>query len=208
MFSRKSTIVQHAEGLTRRDALKFFAAVSIFSGTLLSRPLSLHAAAEGKKVLIIYFSHTNNTRTLAQQIHGFVGGDMLELKTVHTYPSDHKAIVNMAVEERRSNIRPKLSTVFPATMDAYDVVFAGYPVWEYTMPMAFFSFFDQYKFVGKTIVPFSTHLGSGLGHGPEDIAKLCPQAKILKGFAVRGPRVANAQNEVNQWLQSLGFASN
>lgn len=171
-------------------------------------PLSrlAYAAPENQKILIAYFSHTGNTRTVAQQIHAVVGGDMLELQTVQTYPSDHASTVRQAEQEREDNSRPQLSTQFPKTMHEYDVIFIGYPVWAYTMPMALYSFFDRFTFPGKTIVPFSTHMGSGLADGPEQIARLCPQATVLKGLAIRGNKVAESQETVTRWLQQVGLA--
>jgi len=180
---------------------------SIFAaGVLMLLPSISQAAVQGnQKILTVYFSHTNNTKTVAEHIHSIVGGDMIQLKTVNPYPVDHDAAVRVAVKERRSDARPELATVFPNNMGEYDIIFVGYPVWEYTMPMVFFTFFDQYKFPGKTIIPFSTHLGSGLGGGPEDIAKLCPQAKIIKGLAIRGTKAADSRQEVVRWLQQLGL---
>jgi len=170
-------------------------------------PSKAQAAELGsQKILIVYFSKTNNTRTVAQLIHSQVGGDLLELKTVQPYPDDHNANVEVAVRENRSDARPELDTVFPENMADYDLIFVGYPVWEYTMPMAFFTFFEQYKFPGKTIIPFSTHLGSGLAGGPKDIARLCPQATVGKGLAIRGPKASGAENEVKRWLRELGLA--
>lgn len=104
------------------------------------------------------------------------------------------------------NFRPQLSTRFPGTMDEYDVIFVGYPVWAYTMPMALYSFFERFTFPGKTIVPFSTHMGSGLADGPEQIARLCPQARVLEGIAIRRNRAAKSQEAVEPWLRQLGLA--
>ncbi|MFQ8738501.1 MAG: flavodoxin [Bilophila wadsworthia] len=155
--------------------------------------------------MTVYFSHTGNTRTVARQIHAAVGGDILELQTVQTYPADHDSTVRQAEKEEENNFRPQLSTQFPEGMNDYDIIFVGYPVWVYTMPMALYSFFDQFKFPGKTIVPFSTHLGSGLADGPKQIARLCPQATVSKGLAIRGNRVASSQDTVNDWLHGLGI---
>ena len=186
--------------------LGFIALLGI-TGSLMVLPAKAHAAAAApSKILIVYFSHTNNTRTVAGHIQSIVGGDLLELKTVRNYPSNHDETVRIAVAENKSNARPELATTFPGNMDDYDLIFVGYPVWEYTMPMALFTFFDQYKFAGKTIVPFSTHLGSRLAGGPRDIASLCPQAKILDGLAVRGPEAANSRGEVERWLKKLGLS--
>lgn len=165
-----------------------------------------YAASEKHKILIVYFSHTGNTRAVAQQIHSFAGGDLLELQTTQTYPTNHADTVRQAEQEREDNFRPQLSTRFPSTMDEYDVIFVGYPVWAYTMPMALYSFFDQFTFLGKTIVPFSTHLGSGLADGPEQIARLCPQARVLEGFAIRGNKASGSQEAVDRWIRQLGLA--
>lgn len=189
----------------RRKILKGISLL-LAAGSLFPFLRMAHAATGKGKVLTVFFSKTGNTRALAQHIHAVVGGDMLELKTVHRYPDDHDATVRMAVQERKSNSRPPLDVPFSVNIDSYTTIFAGYPVWEYTMPMALFTFFEQYNFSGKTIIPFSTHMGSRLGHGPEDIAKLCPHATVLEGLAVRGPSAVNAQTQVRQWVQSLSFA--
>lgn len=172
-------------------------------------PLSAQPTETGKpKILIVYFSKTNNTKAVAEHIQSIVGGDLLELKTARPYPEDHDETVRIAVEERRADARPELATVFPENMADYDVIFAGYPVWEYTMPMAYFTFFDRFKFAGKTIIPFSTHLGSRLGGGPADMARLCPEATILKGLALRGPEAAGSRAAVERWLKEIGIAAN
>lgn len=196
-YTRRSASLHSRRRMLKGCAL-FFAVGAI-------APFAHIANAEGgkPKVLTVFFSKTGNTRALAQQIHTVVGGDMVELKTAHIYPDDHEATVKMAIQERRSNARPQLPTQLLGDVNSYDVIFAGYPVWEYTMPMAFFTFFEQYSFAGKTIIPFSTHLGSGLGNAPEDITALCPQARLLQGLAVRGTKALNAQAEVQQWLQAL-----
>lgn len=180
--------------------------IALMAGVIMSQPVNGHAAEQGNpKILIVYFSHTQNTETVAKHIQSIVGGNLLELKTVRQYPANHDETVRIAVQENRSNARPELATVFPENMDDYDIIFAGYPVWEYTMPMALFSFFDRYKFPGKTIIPFSTHLGSRLAGGPRDIAKLCPQAKLMEGLAIRGPNAAGSKAAVAEWLNELGL---
>lgn len=165
-----------------------------------------YAASEKRRILIVYFSHTGNTKTVARHIHALVGGDMLELQTAQAYPRDHARTVRQAEQERKDNFHPRLSTRFPETMTEYDLIFVGYPVWAYTMPMGLYSFFDRFTFPGKTIAPFSTHMGSGLADGPEQIARLCPQATVLKGLAIRGNRAAEARETVTPWLQQLGLA--
>lgn len=185
--------------------LGFIAVVSLCGGILAFPAKARAAATNSSRILIAYFSHTNNTRTVAEHIQSLTGGDLLELKTVRQYPREHKETVAVAVQENKNNARPELATVFPANMDEYDIIFVGYPVWEYTMPMALFTFFDQYKFPGKTIIPSSTHLGSRLGGGPRDVASLCPQATILDGLAIRGPEAPKSRGDVERWLNKLGI---
>ena len=164
-------------------------------------------AAEGRapgKVLVAYFSWGGNTREIANQVHARVGGDLFEIETVNAYPAEYRACADIAKKEQNENARPALSTAVE-NMDAYDVVFIGYPIWWGTTPMALFTFFEQYDLAGKTIVPFCTHGGSGLSRSPSDIGKLCPQSKILAGIAIRGADVKSAQNELQSWLEKVGF---
>ena len=149
-----------------------------------------------------YFSHTGNTREIANQIHKNIGGDIFEIVTVDPYPDDYGAVKDKAQQELIEGYRPELATKVE-NMESYDVVFVGYPIWFDTMPMAFASFLSEYDFSGKTIVPFCTHEGSRLGRSVEDITELCPQSTILEGLAIRGGDVKNAHNEVSEWLHEL-----
>lgn len=160
------------------------------------------SSTEENNILVAYFSHTGNTREIASQIHKNVGGDIFEIATVNPYPLDYDALVDQAKKEQVDDYRPELATKVE-NMDSYDVVFVGYPNWWETMPMAVFSFLEEYDFSGKTIVPFCTHEGSRLGRSVEDIKRLCPQSTILDGLAVRGSEVKNAQDEVSEWLREL-----
>ena len=162
------------------------------------------SSTDENNILVAYFSHTGNTREIANQIHKNVGGDIFEIVTVNPYPMDYDAVVDQAKKEQVDDYRPELATKVE-NMNSYDVVFVGYPNWWETMPMAVFSFLEEYDFSGKTIVPFCTHEGSRLGRSVEDIKRLCPQSTILDGLAVRGSEVKNAQDEVSEWLRELGM---
>ena len=155
-----------------------------------------------KHILVAYFSYSGNTKVIADQIHENVGGDIFEIKTVDPYPTDYNAVVDQAKKEQEDNYRPKLATKVD-NIDSYDVIFVGYPNWWGTMPMAVFSFLEQYNLSGKTIVPFCTHEGSALGRSVEDIKKTCPQSTILDGLAIRGKNVKNANKDVSEWLVKL-----
>ena len=172
---------------------------------------SFAADNSSRKILIAYYSRSGNTRELANQIHQQVGGDMFELKTVHSYPKEYRATTDQAKREQEANFRPQL-TAEVQNMGAYDTVFVGYPNWWGTLPMAFFSFFEKYDFSGKTLIPFSTHEGSYFGRSVEDIRRLCPNSKVLEGIALRGGnnstvRSDSSRREVTEWLRKLGMTT-
>ncbi len=156
------------------------------------------------KILVAYFSHSGNTRVIANQIHESVGGDTFEILTVDPYPSDYDAVVEQARNELREGYRPKLKTKIE-NMGQYSVVFVGYPNWWGTIPMPVATFLSEYDFSGKTIVPFCTNEGSGLGRSVADIKELCPRSAILDGLAVRGSYAKEARNDVSEWLRKIGM---
>lgn len=156
------------------------------------------------KILIVYFSHSGNTREIANQIHSKVGGDVFEIQSIQTYPADYNAVVKQAKQEQQSGFRPQLKTKVK-NIDAYNVVFVGYPNWWGTMPMPVFTFFESYNFAGKTVIPFCTHEGSRMGRSVSDIRQLCPQSTVADGLAIRGRDVKQAQGDVVAWLTELGL---
>ena len=85
--------------------------------------------------------------------------------------------------------------------DDYEMIFLGYPNWWGTMPMAVFTFLESYDFYGKTIVPFCTNQGSGIGRSEKDIRRLCPSSNVLQGIAIRGSLVSASGEEVRKWLK-------
>lgn len=157
-----------------------------------------------KKILVAYFSHSGNTREIANQIHENVGGSIFEIVTVDPYPTDYDEVVKKAKQERESDYKPTLETKIE-NIEPYEVVFIGYPNWWGTIPMPVVSFLSEYDLSGKIIVPFCTHEGSRLGRSVTDITKLCPKSTILDGLAIRGRDVKNAQNEVSEWLLGIGI---
>ena len=155
-------------------------------------------------ILVAYFSHSGNTRVIANQIRGSVGGDIFEIVTVDPYPTDYDEVVEQARKELREDYRPRLKTKVE-TMESYKVVFVGYPNWWGTIPKPVAAFLSEYDFSGKTIAPFCTHEGSRLGRSVTDIKELRPQSTILDGLAVRGRDVKKAQNEVSEWVYRIGM---
>ncbi len=155
-----------------------------------------------EKILVGYFSHSGNTREIANKIHKNVGGDIFEIKAVKPYPDDYDAVVKQAKQELDSGYKPALKTKIE-NIKSYDLVFIGYPIWWGTFPAPVKTFLSEYGFSGKTIVPFCTHEGSGLGRSVSDISKLCPKSTLLDSIAIWGRDVKSAQNEVSEWLQKI-----
>lgn len=154
--------------------------------------------------LILYFSMSGNTETVANYIHEEIGGDIVKLETVQTYPEDYDELVDYAREEQRDNTRPELETTIE-NIEQYDTIFLGYPNWWGNMPMPIYSFLDQYDLSNKTIAPFITHGGSGLSGTPANIANEEPDAVVTEGLAINGDDVDDCQDEVNEWLNELNF---
>ena len=190
-----------------RERREFLRGIALGAAAVMAAPLlaqqSLRAAEPGGgKVLIVYFSHSGNTRKLAELIHEQVGGDMVELRTAVPYPREYDAVVDMAKKEQRENARPSIVTELPDLM-SYRTVFIGYPNWWGTFPMPVFTLLEKYDLGERTVVPFCTHEGSRLGRSERDLRRLCPHARILKGFEVRGSRVGEAREAVARWLRDL-----
>jgi len=118
-----------------------------------------------------------NTEIAAKMIQTITGGDLFRIETATPYPKDYTETTRVAQKEKSSNARPGLVGKVSG-MDTYDVIFPGYPNWWRTMPMAVFTFLESYDFSKKTILPFCTHEGSGMGHSEKDIAKTLPDATV------------------------------
>ncbi len=170
------------------------------------------------KYLIVYFTRpgdnyvngeivnlpVGNTEVVAKMIQEMTGGDLFRIEPVNAYPGGYKEITEVAQQELHAKARPKLSS-HPDNVNSYGTIFLGYPNWWGTMPMPVFTFLEECDLAGKTIAPFCTHEGSGLGRSDNDIRKTCPKSTILEGLAVRGGDVRNAKNEIAGWLQNLGM---
>ncbi|MDO5110958.1 MAG: flavodoxin [Clostridia bacterium] len=146
-----------------------------------------------------------NTAKLAGWIQQRVGGDLFSIVVTEPYPSDYDACLDRAADEKADNARPALVNHVENIND-YDVIFLGYPNWWYSVPMAIFSFIEEYDLSGKTIVPFCAHGTSGLAGSVQDIAAALPDsATVLEPVGVYRPDIDSAQPRINEWLDGLGF---
>jgi flavodoxin len=146
-----------------------------------------------------------NTQFIAQCIQRAAGGDLFAIETVQRYPGTHAPLLEFAADEKRKNGRPKLRTRI-SNLNQYDVIFIGYPNWNADLPPALYTFLEEYDFSGKTVVPFSTHGGSGFSNTIRTIARLEPRATVItNGFTVSRNTVGNAENNVRAWVKNLNL---
>jgi flavodoxin len=171
-----------------------------------------------KNILIVYVSRTKNTKTIADIIHQNIGGTLVELELQNPYPEDYKAIVDQVAKENETNFLPPLKTNID-NIDKYDVIFLGFPTWGMQLPPPMKSFLSQNNFKGKTIVPFNTNAGYGIGNSFETVKKLSPDSRILEGFTIKGgverdgilfvmegKKKVEAEKKVKEWLTRTGMS--
>jgi len=173
------------------------------------------SALAGKKVLIVYLSRTNNTKAIAQIIQQQVGGKLAALELANPYPENYQAIVAQVARENETGFLPPLKTKID-NIGSYDLIFLGFPTWGMQLPPPIKSFLHQYNLSSKTIVPFNTNAGYGVGSSFETIKHLCPNSKVLKGystkggiekdgiyFVIDGEKEKQVRNEIKEWLQRI-----
>ncbi len=156
------------------------------------------------KTLIVYFSWSGNTRTMANHIHNLIGGDIVEIETVVPYPDTYEQVTQIVPGQLESDYRPELKTKVE-NMDEYDTLIVGTPIWGGHMAPPVKSFLAGYNLAGKSIAPFCTHGGSGTAQSVSDIRSVCSDVTILKSLAVYGNRAGNARGEIEQWLKQIGI---
>lgn len=143
-----------------------------------------------------------NTQYMAYVIQETVGADIFRIEPETPYPTDHDKLVDLAKEEQNDNARPKIKDMIE-NFDTYENIFVGYPNWWGDMPMILYSFFDEYDFSGKTIIPFNTHGGSGFSGTISTIKELEPNAEVLDGKSISRNDIQDAEQEIVDWVNSL-----
>ena len=146
-----------------------------------------------------------NVETMAQMIQNTVGGDLFSIQTTDSYPVNYDELIDLGGEEKSAAARPELSTQVENMAD-YDVIFLGYPNWWYDMPMAMYSFLEEYDLSGKTIIPFAASAGSGFSGTISSIQELEPEAVVMEnGLHIPMGDIANGQSEIKAWISELGI---
>lgn len=179
-----------------------------------------NAQQEEKKdgnILIVYLSRTKNTKAIAEIIHQNVGGKLVELELQHPYPQNYKAIVAQVASENEKGFYPQLKTKIDS-IEKYDTIFLGFPTWGGQLPPPMKSFLKQYNLSGKTIIPFNTNAGYGVGSCFETVRELAAKSTVLEGFStkggierdgilfvMKGDKEKQVQVEVQTWLKKTGL---
>lgn len=178
------------------------------------------------KILIAYFTAAENSgvdavtsasysmvngepigrlRAIANMIQTETGGDLFSIRTSVVYPADGEELIDYAAEEQREDVRPELTSHID-DLDKYDTIFVGYPNWWADLPQVMYSFFDEYDFSGKTIIPFNVHNGSRLSGTVNTIKELEPNANVAAdAFTINERNVPDAAAEVKEWLGGLEY---
>ncbi|SMP14753.1 Flavodoxin [Flavobacterium hercynium] len=172
-----------------------------------------------KNILIVYLSRTKNTKAVAEMIHKNTGGSLVEIELQNPYPADYKMIVSQVAKENEMDYLPPLKTKIE-NIEKFDIVFVGFPTWGMQLPPPMKSFLKQYDLEGKTIIPFNTNAGYGIGSTFQTVKELAPKSKILEGFSVKGGKERDGilfviegekekevQGEIKKWLKKIGLGN-
>lgn len=191
--------------------------------TAASQPEQIPETADqtgNSHVLVLYFPRTGeqyvvgvidkgNTAIVAEMIAEQTGADLFEILPADDhYPMTYAELTDVAKQEQNEQARPAYAGELPE-LSQYDTVFIGAPVWWGDWPMILYTVFENNDFSGKTLIPFSTHEGSGLSGFDRKLASACPDSTVLDGLAVRGNEAQNdreqVQSAVKDWIAGLGF---
>jgi flavodoxin len=178
-------------------------------------PIGNESTPTPKNVLIVYLSRTNNTKAIADIIQSQIGGKLVALELEKPYPENYRATVEQVAGENETGFLPRLKTKID-NIQQYDVVFVGFPTWGMQLPPPMKSFLRQYDLKGKTVIPFNTNAGYGIGSTFQTVNELCPNSNVLEGFTMRGgverdgqylvikdKKAKEAETNVTRWLQKI-----
>ena len=157
------------------------------------------------KSLVIYYSWSGNTRTVAEEIQRQTGAQVFEIVPKTQYTDDYNTLLDIARTEKRNNSRPAFNEGIENFSD-FNVVYIGFPNWWSDMPMIVYTFLDKYDLSCKTVAPFCTSGGSGLSNTINAIKSSEVNAMVLGGLHVRDREASSSGNVVSDWLGKLNLA--
>lgn len=191
--------------LMRRECLKSMSqskTLVVYYSLVL--PDGTDASASASRVIVDGEPY-GTTEYMAKVIQEETGADLFEIQTVQEYPTEYRDVTNQASNEKESGFRPELATHID-NIDQYDTIFIGYPNWWGDMPMALYSFFDEYDLSEKTIIPFNSHGGSGFSQTVQSIAHLELNAEVsTNGLSLSRGSVSTSRDTIAEWIANLGY---
>lgn len=160
----------------------------------------------GSRKLVAYFSRSGNTRVVAGLIHRTLHTDLFEIRPATPYPEDYLETVEQARQERDSG-RERALEAEVSNMSDYDTVFLGFPIWGETTPPVIRAFLSAHDLSDRTLIPFVTHGGYGLGNSQSVLTSHAPKAHLLPGFVMEADQERRTMNQVNDWLSGVKINS-
>lgn len=157
------------------------------------------------RTLVAYFSRSGNTRVVAGLIQRGLQADIFEILPAYPYPADYLQTVEQARQERDSGFEPALESKV-RDISHYETVLLGFPIWGETLPPIVRSFLSAHDLSGKTIIPFSTHGGYGLGNSRRVLERHAPNARVVDGFVMEDTQERKTMERVNAWVSQSGIA--
>lgn len=157
-----------------------------------------------QKALVLYYSETGTTKTVAEELQKQLGADIEGIEAVKPYSGIFQETIQRGQREMQSGEWPELKPL-KSKLAKYDVIFLGYPIWFGTYANPIVTLVKNNDFAGKTIVPFCTFGSGGLNTSSDALQKALPKAKIQKGYGVRTARVASASKELDRFLKENGY---
>ena len=158
-------------------------------------------------VLVAYFSWSGNGQQMAGWISEETGGELFRIVPSESYGEDFDSCADRAKDELDNEKRPELSEhIDIETMAQYDVIYLGFPVWWYDLPMPVWTFLEEYDLSGKTVIPFFSHNGSSNGaNSVNRVKELANGATVLteNALSLRGSNVADSEKEVKDWVKNF-----
>lgn len=146
-----------------------------------------------------------NVRVVADEIRKATGGELYSVQQTEKYDAAYRKVVDAALQEQRDDARPALSNHIQ-NLDKYDTIFIGYPTWWSDMPQGMYTFFDEYDFSGKKIIPFNSANGGGESGTFDKIKQLEPNADVVTdGLSVDQGDIDDCSGQVKEWLTKMGY---
>ena len=157
-----------------------------------------------QKKLVLYYSETGTTKTVAEELQKQLSADIESIEAVVPYPGNFQETIQRGQREMQSGEMPALKPLKKQIAD-YDIIFLGYPIWFGTYANPIITLVKEHDFAGKTIVPFCTFGSGGLNTSSDALKKALPKATVKAGYGVRTARVSAAPKEINRFLIENGY---